>query len=222
MDNYNEKNNGVNETPENNESSQNASEASLLNDKPIVENNQPLDNNYNGYNNPSSPMQNNPYVSAGQNNQYTPNQYTQNQYNQYTPNQYTQNQYNQYTPNQYGQQGGYSYQQPSEPEKPGKGLGIAGFVLSLVSFFSCCIGGIIMVAITNTMALIFSIIGRSKARKVNQKNGLATAGMIISIVHFAFWLLLVLMVVLIFSLGYGEEFKEAFREGYYAGSEFTI
>lgn len=220
MDNYNERNNGVNETPENNESSQNSNGASLLNDQPIAENNQPLDNTYNGYNNPSSngynnpssPMQNNPYVSAGQNNQYTPNQY-----NQYTP-----NQYNQYTPNQYGQQGGYSYQQPSEPEKPGKGLGIAGFVLSLVSFFSCCIGGIIMVAVTNTMALIFSIIGRSKARKVNQKNGLATAGMIISIIHFAFWLLLVLMVVLIFSLGYGEEFKEAFREGYYAGAEFTI
>ena len=115
----------------------------------------------------------------------------------------------------YGQQNSYPPFQPPVQKNPGRGFGIAGFVLSLVSFFSCCIGELVLILSLNVLGLIFSIIGRSKSRKVGQSSGLATAGMIISIVQLALWVILIASVVIILLTGGMELLESIFEEGGY-------
>jgi len=78
------------------------------------------------------------------------------------------------------------------PKKAGSGLGIAGFILAIISLFLGAFG-----LITGIIALIFCIIQIKK-----KKTGLAIAGLIISIIAIIFGI--VLLALLLFSV---EKFK---------------
>jgi hypothetical protein len=69
----------------------------------------------------------------------------------------------------------YANQNVAPPaENPGKTLGIVGLVLGIVGFGLAYLGPI--------AGLILSIIGLNKSKKAGQKNGIALAGIIVSIV----------------------------------------
>ena len=63
----------------------------------------------------------------------------------------------------------------------GKGQTIAGFVLSLVGIVSAFVFFYISIP-CSILGLVFSIIGGKKLKENNQPRGLATAGLVISIV----------------------------------------
>ena len=77
-----------------------------------------------------------------------------------------------------------------EPQnkKPINALGIAGFVLSLISLWG---GSVFVVPI---VGLILSAIGVAQREKYSS-NGFATAGLVISIVTLGFWALMVALIV---------------------------
>lgn len=70
--------------------------------------------------------------------------------------------------------------EPAE-KKPVNGLGIAGFVISLLSMYLS-----VYFCIASIVGLVLSTIGYAK-RKNHSLNGLALAGIIISIVTFVIW-----------------------------------
>lgn len=59
---------------------------------------------------------------------------------------------------------------------PGKTLGLAGFIVSLLSAFI----NVFTFGIPAIIALVLSILGLNKSKKAGHKNGLALAGVIIS------------------------------------------
>ena len=67
-----------------------------------------------------------------------------------------------------------------QEEKGHHGMGIAGFILSLIS--------------VQPLGLIFSIIGLVMAKKNGYKKGLAVAGLVISIVYFVIYLIIGIVV----------------------------
>ncbi|MGN0463023.1 MAG: DUF4190 domain-containing protein [Ruminococcus sp.] len=113
-----------------------------------------------------------------QNNDYSNNQ---NPYNSQPQNGY-QNNYN------YNQQNGYQngYNQPQqyyqEPADNSKGLAIASLVLGIVSFFCCG-------SVCSIVGLVLGIMSRKK-NPVN--NGMATAGIVLSIIALVLWLVVVI------------------------------
>lgn len=126
-------------------------------------------NNNNGFNN----QNNNDYTN--QYNQYNqPQQYEQPHEQQ----QYTQPQQQQYQP--YGQPQQYNepyfnqkypaYQEVED--KSAKNFAIASLVLGIVSFFCCGL-------ICSILGLIFGILSR---KRMPQNNGMATAGIVLSII----------------------------------------
>ncbi|MCI6653471.1 MAG: DUF4190 domain-containing protein [Ruminococcus sp.] len=137
-----------------------------------------MDENYNNQNNDYSNNQN-PYNPQPQdNNQDTYNQqqgYYQNSYNQ--PQNGYQNNYN------YNQQQGYQngYNQPQqyyqEPADNSKGFAVASLVLGIVSFFCCG-------SVCSIVGLILGIMSRKK-KPVD--NGMATAGIVLSIIALVIW-----------------------------------
>ena len=78
--------------------------------------------------------------------------------------------------------------QPATPlynQQPrANGLGIAGFILSLIGL---C-GGNIIIFIPGIVGLILSIIGLAIAKRNNMGSGLAIAGIAISAISFIFWI----------------------------------
>ena len=70
---------------------------------------------------------------------------------------------------------------------PGKTMGIVGLVLGIVGFVAAFVGPI--------AGLIVSIIGRSKSKAVGQKNGIAVAGIIVSIVALIANIIAVIVIV---------------------------
>lgn len=149
---------------------------------------------------------------AWQNQNPNPNMAWQNQ--NPNPNMNWQNQ----NPNVNWQNPNFNGQYVQTPvEAPGKGLGIAGFVFSLCSFVGCCIHPIIMFACI-IAGMVLSIVGRVQSKKAGAKNGLATAGMVISIVHLVLWVLLIAFVV-IMMLVFGPEFFEEYATFY---NEFSV
>lgn len=117
---------------------------------------------YNNQNNFNPNNQNN----FDQNNQNNFNQ--NNQYNQ--PYQYQQG--GQYNPNQQFNQA-YQYPQYQETPKPGKNFAIASLVLGIATFFCC--GNII----TAVLGIVFGAISKSRQK---ENNGMATAGIVLSVV----------------------------------------
>lgn len=73
----------------------------------------------------------------------------------------------------------YDINNYDEPEKSGSnGVAVAGFVVSLVSFFACCGCGFLWI-----VSLILSIVGAVKSKTVGKGKGLAIAGIIISAIQ---------------------------------------
>ncbi|MFP4107382.1 MAG: GYF domain-containing protein, partial [Phycisphaerae bacterium] len=80
------------------------------------------------------------------------------------------------------------YSAPFEPpvvyvsqQQPGKGLGIAGFVVSMCSVVLCICLPVVNVVIAVT-GLVLSTIGLKKSQEQGASNGLALAGVILGIV----------------------------------------
>ena len=101
-------------------------------------------------------------------------------------------------PNRYSQGYQNPYQQPVQPPQPKVNniCGIVGFVLALVSVFTGQ-----WLCITCIAALVLSIIGMVNRKKCNSCNGLAIAGLVISIITFVFWLIVWLVVGSMFVWG---------------------
>ncbi len=116
---------------------------------------------YNNQNNFNPNNQNN----FDQNNQNNFNQ--NNQYNQ--PYQYQQG--GQYNPNQQFNQA-YQYPQYQETPEPGKNFAIASLVLRIASFLCCG-------TICTIIGIIFGIMSKSRQK---ENNGMATAGIVLSII----------------------------------------
>lgn len=136
-----------------------------------IYNNQPVDDKP-----PVEPQaySNNQQSEVNSGNQYN-NQYSQPQYGQYNnynngmPN-------NQYNPNQ--------YVSTTEPvEESGRGLAIASLVLGIVSFFCCG-------SICSIVGLVLGIVSRSKQK---ENNGMATAGIVLSVIALALWAVYVVL-----------------------------
>lgn len=130
------------------------------------------------FNNQQNNQQNNQYNQ--QNDQYN-QQYNQQQYNQpqYNQQQYNQpNNYNNYAPNQYQQ-----------PEDNSKGLAIASLVLGIVSFFPCC---------GSVCSIVGIVLGVLSRKKKPTDNGMATAGIVLSIVALAIWAIYFIYVLVVY------------------------
>lgn len=85
--------------------------------------------------------------------------------------------------------------QPMQPivTNPGRGLGIAGFVVSLVSLLL----NFVTFGILSVVGLVLSIIAKVKSKRAGQPNGLALAGIIISIVSCVLTLALFALTMLV-------------------------
>lgn len=88
----------------------------------------------------------------------------QNNFNQY-------NQSEQYNPNQQMNQP-YQYPQYQDNPEPGKNFAIASLVLGIVSFFCCG-------TICSILGIIFGVISKQRQK---ENNGMATAGIVLSII----------------------------------------
>lgn len=81
--------------------------------------------------------------------------------------------------------------QTPAPTKKTNGFSIAGFVISLVSFY---LG--FFFCIVPALGLVFGIIGLNAPKETNSGHGLALAGVIISSITFAFWCIYWLFIIL--------------------------
>ena len=95
----------------------------------------------------------------------------------------------------------------NQPQKKGgSGMSIAGFVISLISLLCCCLGPYISIALS-VLGLIFSIIGIVSSKKTGKANGLAIAGVVISVVSIIFWGTMVAIVLYLGEEGINEILK---------------
>ncbi len=144
------------------------------------------------------------------------------QYGAPQPPQYGAPQYQYGAPQQYGApyQNGFprsaQYAPPQYPYSseeisvPGKGLGIAGMVLGICSIvFSCLWYFGLPCAI---VGLVLSAVGYSKAKKVNMKNSMALAGIVLSAISLA----LDILVATVFASIFSEAFNSLFEEFQYS------
>ena len=101
-------------------------------------------------------------------------------------------QQNVYQQSAYYQQPVYPvYQQPAP--LPGKGLGIAGMVLGIISLVCCCVWYIS--GICAVVGLILSIVSMVQGRKVGKTNGFALAGIICCSIGIVFAVIMLLSVL---------------------------
>ncbi|MBO7253820.1 MAG: hypothetical protein J6V36_00790 [Clostridia bacterium] len=100
------------------------------------------------------------------------------------------------------------YPQNNQPQKKGgSGMSIAGFVMSLVSLLCCCLGPYISAALA-VLGLVFSIIGIVSSKKTGKANGLAIAGVVISVVSIIFWGTMIAIVLYLGEEGINEILKD--------------
>ena len=125
-----------------------------------------------------------------QNNQYNQqnNQYNQSQYNQQ---QYNQQQYNQ--PNNYNNYNNYAPNQYQQPQDNSRGLAIASLVLGIVSLFCCG-------SVCSIVGIVLGILSRSKK---STDNGMATAGIVLSIIGLVLWAIVIVYELIVYgTVGY--------------------
>lgn len=68
-------------------------------------------------------------------------------------------------------------------------MGIAGFILGLLSLLCCWLGAYPfgwLVVVMGILGIVFSAIGKASGKKRNEKTGLATAGLVLSILGVIF------------------------------------
>lgn len=145
-----------------------------------------MDNNYNNYNQSGQ--------QYGYSQQPVQPQYGYNQQPVQPQYGYAQQQYNP-----------YAMQQTEQPAKP---LAIVGMVLGIISMVGCCYTGFIF----GLPGLICSLISKKKGNT----SGMATAGVVTSIIGLAmFAIMLIIMVLGIGASGGLEELIEEIEYGYY-------
>lgn len=132
------------------------------------------------FNNQQNNQQNNQYNQ--QNEQYN-QQYNQPQYNQQ---QYNQPQYNQ--PNNYNNYNNYAPNQYQQPQDNSRGLAIASLVLGIVSFFCCG-------SVCSIVGIVLGVLSR---KKKPTDNGMATAGIVLSIIALAIWAIYFIYVLVVY------------------------
>lgn len=126
---------------------------------------------------------------------YEQTQYTEQNQNtpEYSQYEQSQQQYIQYEQSQQHIQ--YAYQEPYQEmmptETPGKGLGIASFVIAIICFFFPAY------FILPTTGMILGIVGYNKAKHAGIKNEFAFAGMVMCIVRLAQVILVVLLYIVV-------------------------
>ncbi len=69
---------------------------------------------------------------------------------------------------------------PVKPVIPGKGLGIAGMVLGIISVVFVCFSYLVFPIIIAIVGCVLSGVGLKKAKDAGMKNGMATAGLVCS------------------------------------------
>ena len=137
------------------------------------------------FNNQQNNQQNNKYNQQNEqyNQQYNQPQYNQQQYNQ--P-QYNQQQYNQ--PNNYNNYNNYAPNQYQQPQDNSRGLAIASLVLGIVSFFCCG-------SVCSIVGIVLGVLSR---KKKPTDNGMATAGIVLSIIALAIWAIYFIYVLVVY------------------------
>ncbi|MBQ7416075.1 MAG: hypothetical protein IJW14_03435 [Oscillospiraceae bacterium] len=106
------------------------------------------------------------------------------------------------------------YQQPPYQQAapvPGKGLGIAGMILGIISLVFCCCTEYISIPCA-VVGLILSIIGLSSAKKAGMKNGCAVAGIVCSAIS-----LVLVTIALVLAYTVFAEFMEQFYQQFDGG-----
>lgn len=83
----------------------------------------------------------------------------------------------------------YQPQPPVAPTVPGKGMGVASMVLGIISLVLFCIWYIALPCAI--ISLILGAVGSSNAKKAGMKNGMATAGIVMSCIALGLALLAV-------------------------------
>ena len=111
-----------------------------------------------------------------------------------------------------------SYTPTPAPSLPGKGQGIAGMVLGIVSLVMMCTFYIALPCAI--VGLILSITSKSKAKKAGMKNGFAVAGIVTSAIGLGLGVLYIIFAVIgagiLMEYGYDlEEFLEEYENYYY-------
>ena len=136
------------------------------------------------FNNQQNNQQNNQYNQQNEqyNQQYNQPQYNQQQYNQ----QYNQQQYNQ--PNNYNNYNNYAPNQYQQPQDNSRGLAIASLVLGVVSFFCCG-------SVCSIVGIVLGVLSR---KKKPTDNGMATAGIVLSIIALAIWAIYFIYVLVVY------------------------
>ena len=136
------------------------------------------------FNNQQNNQQNNQYNQQNDqyNQQYNQPQYNQQQYNQ----QYNQQQYNQ--PNNYNNYNNYAPNQYQQPQDNSRGLAIASLVLGIVSFFCCG-------SVCSIVGIVLGVLSR---KKKPTDNGMATAGIVLSIIALAIWAIYFIYVLVVY------------------------
>lgn len=94
-------------------------------------------------------------------------------------------------------------EQPPAASNPGKGLGIAGMILGIISLVfntvCACLGGSILGAPLSVIGLILSIIGKKKSKAAGCSNGMATAGLVMNLISVIIVALAILAIVVYFA-----------------------
>lgn len=92
----------------------------------------------------------------------------------------------------YGGQAPYGQPMYQQPPVPGKGFGIAGMVLGIVSLVFVCLFYPVSFVLA-IVGAVLSVISSSKAKAAGMKNGMAVAGLVCSLVSLAFALIVVII-----------------------------
>lgn len=78
------------------------------------------------------------------------------------------------------------FEQPPAASDPGKGMGIAGMILGIVSLLCntvcSCMYGSVLGGPLSVVGLILSIIARKKSKAAGCSNGMATAGLVMNLI----------------------------------------
>jgi hypothetical protein len=102
--------------------------------------------------------------------------------------------------------------QPGPDAKP-QGLAVASLVLGIVSFVICWIPVLGYAAIiTDICAIVFGVMARNAVKKgTGGGGGMATAGMILGIVHLSIYIIVSILAIVGISM-FGGAMKEAIEE----------
>lgn len=92
---------------------------------------------------------------------------------------------------------GYAPVQPAAV--PGKGLGIAGMILGILSIIITCFISAIVGLVLAIGAIVLGAVGMAQAKKVGMKNGMGVAGLVCGIVAIGIWVAAVTFLAAVFA-----------------------